>query len=100
MYEVLQPPLDYLERHGFEFEEQGGPDDLSALIELFVMNGFAGKLDIEPAEKGANYIWHDLYGVEAYKELHEVSDNPFLTCPLNVCLFYLADKHKKSMLLQ
>jgi len=35
--------------------------------------------------------------MEAYKELQDITDNPFLACPLNLCLFYLADKHNKSM---
>lgn len=91
--------IDYLKQHGFEFEEKGSLDDLSTLIELFIKNGFAEKLEIMPADKGQNYVWHNLYGIEAYKELHEISDNPFLACPLNLCLYYLADKHNKTMLL-
>jgi hypothetical protein len=89
--------IDYLNRHGFDFEEKGDVSDLARLTELFVQNGFAGKLEVHPADKGHNYIWHDLYGRAAYKELHEVSDNPFLACPLNLCLYYLADKHGKTM---
>jgi hypothetical protein len=89
--------IEYLNDHGFQFEEKGNLDDLSTLTELFVKNGFADKLDIEPADKGQNYMWHNLYGLEAYKELHEITDNPFLACPLNLCLFYLADKHNKTM---
>ena len=91
--------IDYLNKHGFEFKETGDPSDLERLTELFVENGFAGKLEIHPADRGANYIWYDLYGRDAYKELHEISDNPFLACPLNLCLYYLADKHGKDMLL-
>ena len=67
------------------------------MTELFVKNGFAESLDIEPADKGNNYTWHNLYGIEAYEELHEISDNPFLACPLNLCLYYVADKHNKTM---
>lgn len=67
------------------------------MIELFVKNGFAESLDIEPADQGQNYVWHNLYGIAAYKELHEIVDNPFLSCPLNLCLYYLADKHNKTM---
>lgn len=89
--------IEYLNRHGFSFEEQGEVSDLARLTELFVRNGFVGKLEAQPAEPGINYIWHDLYGVDAYRELHEISDNPFLACPLNLCLYYLADKHGKSM---
>ncbi|MBN1219298.1 MAG: hypothetical protein JXM69_10250 [Anaerolineae bacterium] len=89
--------VDYLDGHGFQFEETGDLDDLATLIELFVKNGFAEKLEIEPADKGQNYIWHDLYGVAAYKELYDIADNPFLSCPLNLCLYYLADKHNKTL---
>ena len=66
---------------------------------MFVKNGFAEKLDVEPADKGENYIWHNLYGIDAYVELYKVSDNPLLACPLNLCLHYLSDKHKKTFLL-
>jgi hypothetical protein len=89
----------YLNRHGFEFKETDSVDDLATLTELFVSNGFAERLDIEPADRGNNYIWHDLYGMNAYKELHEFAENPFLACPLNLCLYYLAEKHNKTMLL-
>jgi hypothetical protein len=87
----------YLNENGFNFEEKGTVEDLARLTNLFVENGFAEKLDIEPADKGQNYIWHNLYGFDAYKQLHEISDNPFLACPLNLCLYYIADKHNKSM---
>lgn len=89
--------IEYLNRHGFNFEEHGEVSDLAQLTQLFVKNGFVGKLEAQPAEPGTNYIWHDLYGVDAYRELHEISDNPFLACPLNLCLYYLADKHGKTM---
>jgi hypothetical protein len=89
--------IEYLNRHGFLFEEKGDLEDLSRMIELFVGNGFAEKLDVEPMDRGNNYVWHNLYGVDAYKELHDISSNPFLACPLNVCLYYLADKHHKTM---
>lgn len=89
--------IDYLNSHGFEFEETGQLEDLAALTDLFVKNGFAEKLEVVPADKGQNYIWHNLFGIEAYKELHEISDNPFLACPLNLSLYYLADKHNKTM---
>lgn len=89
--------IDYLNRHGFAFEETGSPDDLARLTQLFVDNGFAEKMEVHPADRGCNYIWHNLYGREAYKELHDVSDNPFLACPLNLCLYYIAEKNRKSM---
>lgn len=89
--------IDYLTQYGLEFEETGTEADLGRLTQLFVANGFAERLDIEPAAQGQNYIWHNLYGVDAYRELHQISDNPFLACPLNACLFYLMDKRNKSM---
>jgi hypothetical protein len=91
--------LDYMHKHGFEFEETGTVEDLSNLTRLFVENGFTERLEITPADKGQNYTWHNLYGIDAYKELHEISDNPFLACPLNLCLFYLTEKQGKTMLL-
>ena len=89
--------IEYLNCHGFAFEETGELEDLATLTDLFIKNGFAESLEIEPAERGNNYIWHNLYGIEAYEELHEISDNPFLACPLNSCLYYVADKHNKTM---
>ncbi len=89
--------IEYLNMHGFQFEETGALSDLDTLIDLFVKNGFAESLDVEPADEGQNYIWHNLYGIEAYKELYEVSDNPFLSCPLNLCLYYVINKHNKTM---
>jgi hypothetical protein len=89
--------IEYLNRHGFQFEEKGELEDLSRMTELFVKNGFAERLDVEPMDKGNNYVWHNLYGIAAYRELHDISANPFLACPLNVCLYYLADKHHKTM---
>jgi len=89
--------IEYLNRNGYQFEETGELEDISKMIELFVKNGFAEQLDIEPMDKGSNYVWHKLYGVDAYKELHDVADNPFLACPLNLCLYYLTDKQNKTM---
>jgi hypothetical protein len=91
--------LDYMQKHGFEFEETGTVEDFSNLTRLFVENGFTERLEITPADKGQNYTWHNLYGIDAYKALHEISDNPFLACPLNLCLFYLTEKQGKTMLL-
>ena len=95
--DVGKEVIDYLNDHGFKFEEEGTVNDLARLTDLFVKNGFAEKLEVEPAAVGQNFIWHKLWGIEAYNELHEVSDNPFLACPLNLCLYYIADKHNKSM---
>ncbi len=89
--------VDYLNTHGLDFAEHGDIDDLSRLTDLFIQNGFAGSVEVGPAPIGTRYIWHDLYGLEAYQQLHEVADNPFLSCPLNLCLYYIADKHGKTM---
>ncbi len=89
--------INYLNSHGFEFEETGSLDDLTTLTDLFVRNGFADKLEVEPGETGTRYTWHNLYGIDAYKELYDLVDNPFLSCPLNLCLYYVADKHNKTM---
>ena len=85
----------YLQKHGFGFEEQGNLDDLGRLVTLFVQNGFAKSLEVKPADHGDYYIWHDLLLLDAYKELQECTDNPFLSCPLNLCLYYLADRYQK-----
>ncbi len=95
--EVGAEILEYLDRHGYAFEEKGDLGDLPRLTELFVKNGFAGQLEVQPAEPGHNYVWRNLYGIEAYKELHDVAAKPFLSCPLNLCLYYLADKHHKTL---
>lgn len=91
--------INYLNAHGFQFEETGQISDLDTLTQLFVQNGFADALEIEPAEKGQNYIWRNLHGIAAYKELYDLVDNPFLSCPLNLCLYYVADTQNKMMLL-
>lgn len=95
--EIGREIIDYLNRHGFGFAERGEVADLATLTEMFVAHGFASRLEARPSEHGTTYTWHDLYGREAYEELHAVSDNPFLACPLNLCLYYLADKHGKTM---
>ncbi|MBD2189473.1 GGDEF domain-containing protein [Pseudanabaena mucicola] len=95
--DVGEEIINYLNSHGFAFEEKGNIDDLAVLTELFVKNGFADCLEIEDADIGKNYIWKNLYGIAAYKELFDIADNPFLSCPLNLCLYYIADKHHKTM---
>ncbi|MCW5978076.1 MAG: response regulator [Bryobacteraceae bacterium] len=97
MRDVGKDIIEFLVKHGFPFEEKGDLGDLPTLIDLFLKNGFAKSLTIEPAEKGHNYVWHDLYLLDAYKELQDVTSNPFLSCPLNLCVFYLADKQDKRM---
>ena len=89
--------IEYLNSHGFQFQETGHLSDLEDLTQLFVKSGFADGLEIEPADKGQNYIWRNLHGIAAYKELFDIADNPFLSCPLNLCLYYVADKHNKTM---
>ena len=89
--------IEYLHSHGYRFDETGSLDDLNGLIDLFVKNGFAEKLEVEPADKGQTYIWRNLHGVAAYQALYEIVDNPFLACPLNLCLYYLADKNDKML---
>jgi len=91
--------IKYLNSKDFGFEEKGNLEDLSTLTEMFVKNGFAENLDIETMDEGEDYTWQNLYGMDAYKELYEISDNPFLACPLNLCLFYLSEKNKKTLLL-
>lgn len=91
--------IDYLNAHGLGYAEIGDIGDLDRLTQLFIQNGFAGSVDVGPAPKGTRYVWHDLYGIEAYQQLHEVAENPFLSCPLNLCLYYVAEKHGKTMLL-
>lgn len=95
--DVGREMIEYLGRHGFPLEQEGNMADLDRLTELFVENGFTEKLEVEPAEVGRNYTWHNLYGRDAYEELHEITDNPFLACPLNLGLFYLAQKHGKAL---
>jgi two-component system sensor histidine kinase/response regulator len=97
MKDVGRDLLRYLKHHGFEFEERSDLSDLGQIVELFLKNGFAGALEIKPADKGQDYVWHDLFLLDAYKELQDLTGNPFLSCPLNLCLYYLADKHGKRM---
>jgi two-component system sensor histidine kinase/response regulator len=87
--------LAYLNKHGFELEQRGDLSDLSRLVELFLKNGFARSLEVVPAERGDCYIWQDLFLLDAYKELQDLTGSPFLSCPLNLCLYYLADQHHK-----
>ncbi len=87
--------VDYLNRHGFWIEEEGNLDDLARVVELFLKYGFADKLEISPAEKGDYYTWHDLFLLSAYKDLQDITGNPFISCPLNLCLSHLCAKHGK-----
>lgn len=85
--------------HGFNYSEEGNLEDLSRLTEMFVKNGFAESLEIIPTNKGNNFIWKNLFGLPAYKELYDIALNPFLSCPLNLCLYYVAGKQKKKFIL-
>ncbi len=95
--DVGREMIDYLGRHGFPLQEEGDLGDLERLTALFVENGFTERLEVEPADVGHNYTWHNLYGRDAYEELHDITDNPFLACPLNLGLFHLAQKHGKAL---
>ncbi len=52
---------------------------------------------VTPTDRGKTFVWHDLYGMDAYHRLQEFSDNPFLACPLNASLYYIADKNDKML---
>lgn len=96
--EVGEELTEYLGRHGFPFEETGTPQDIERMVDLFVRNGFAATVDVEhPTPDTTRFTWHELYGAEAYKELQDVAANPFLSCPLNVCVFYVASKYQKRL---
>ena len=97
MRDIGKEIVAYLNEHGFGFQETDSVADLNTLIDLFVKNGFAEALEITPAENGDNYIWTNLYGLSAYKKLYDLALNPFLACPLNLCMFYIAAKHKKKL---
>jgi diguanylate cyclase (GGDEF)-like protein len=99
MRDIGKEILEYLNKHGLGFVEKSAVEDISNLTDLFVKNGFAESLDITPADRGEKYVWKNLYGMQAYKELYELALNPFLSCPLNTCLYYLAGKYKKKMLM-
>ena len=97
MRDIGKEVIVYLNEHGFGFQETDSVDDLSSLINMFVENGFADALEVTPTEQGDNYIWKNLYGLEAYKKLYDLALNPFLACPLNLCMCYVADKHHKKL---
>ena len=99
MRDIGKEVIDYLNEHGFGFKETGSIEDLNMLIDLFVKNGFAESLTVTPADKGENYIWKGLYGIDAYKDLYDLSLNPFLACPLNLCMVYITGKNGKKLLM-
>ncbi len=96
--EMGQELTEYLARRGFAIEETGTPQDIERMVDLFVRNGFADSVEVEqPAPDTTRFTWHNLYGAEAYKELQDVAANPFLSCPLNVCVYYVASKYQKRL---
>jgi diguanylate cyclase (GGDEF)-like protein len=99
MRDIGKEVIGYLNDHGFGFQETDSIEDVTTLINLFVKNGFAEALEVSPADKGDNYVWTNLYGVAAYKELYDLALNPFLACPLNLCMSYVVGKHKKKLLM-
>ncbi|MDH5559790.1 MAG: HAMP domain-containing histidine kinase [Deltaproteobacteria bacterium] len=92
-YEVIQ----YLKEEGYSIDEANDLSDIHRVIDLFVENGFVDKLEVVPAEKGHNFIWHNLYGMKAYEKLQHITHNPFLSCPLNASLVYIANRNGKSL---
>jgi len=89
--------IKYLDEEGFTINKSNDISDIQNIINLFVKNGFVDKLDILPAQKGNNFIWHNLYGMKAYEKLQKITDNPFLSCPLNASLVYIANQNGKSL---
>jgi hypothetical protein len=95
--EIGKEMIDYLGAHGYKYDEKGTVEDVALFTKFFAENGFTEKLEIEPVKKGNKYIWKNLYGIEAYKELNDIAANPYLSCPLNLCLYYILDKHNKTL---
>jgi hypothetical protein len=88
--------LNYLKINGFNFKETGTIGDVLNIMKFFEKQGFAD-LESLPFEKGIKFKWTNLYGFNAYSELQDFAENPFLSCPLNACLCYLADKQGKRL---
>jgi diguanylate cyclase (GGDEF)-like protein len=99
MRDIGKDLIGYLNEHGFEFNETGSIDDLDRLIDLFIKNGFAESLTVTPAEHGINYSWKNLYGIDAYRELYDLSLNPFLACPLNLAMYYISGEYGKKLVM-
>ncbi len=88
--------IDYLVQSGFKYEETGTSDDVQAIINLFTENGFA-EVRVEEVDRGYEYVWKNLYGIGAYSALQNVTENPFLACPLNACLYYILSRQGKTI---
>ena len=95
MREIGAEIIKYLKEQGHWFEETGTAEDISRVVELFMKNGFASSLDVSPAEQGETYVWHDLLLLDAYNSIQQFTDNPFLSCPLNLCLNHVCDENNK-----
>jgi len=87
----------YLKEFGFDFNIQGNESDIMAIYEMFVKNGFAKNVEVVSTPKGDKVIWEGLYGARAYDRLANVTENPFISCPLNACLLYEARKYNKYL---
>jgi hypothetical protein len=96
MREVARDMVEYLRERGMWFEERGGPEDMERVVEFFMQGGFAKHLEVKSADRGQFYIWHDLFLFDAYKYLQDVTDNPFLSCPLNLCLTHVSGEQGKA----
>lgn len=87
--------LQYLEESGFEIDYKNDDSDIMAIFDMFVKNGFTESLDFVDDKKGEKIIWHGLYGAKAYEKLQAITENPFVSCPLNACMLHEARKHDK-----
>jgi signal transduction histidine kinase/ActR/RegA family two-component response regulator len=95
MREIGSDIVAYLKSHGFWFDETGTAEDIGKVVDLFLANQFADSLEVGPAPKGNLYTWHGLYLLSAYCKLQEITDNPFLSCPMNLCLTHVCAQHGK-----
>jgi hypothetical protein len=89
--------LEYLRRRGYSIMETNSAGDLSSAIDMFVRNGFVETLEVEQEEHGQRYIWNNLFGFQAYKDLQENLKNAFLSCPLKAVLQHLAAEQGKTL---
>ncbi len=95
--EVGKEILEYLEEFGFKIERENDENDIMKILELFIQNGFTKEMHVEPTPEGEKMVWHDMYGARAYDRLQEVTENPFLSCPLNACMVHEARKYGKYL---
>ena len=101
-YEVLIKEIgkelqEYLSDAGHAIEASGTVEDVNKVVELFVKNGFASKIEVSPGENADKIKWFDLYGMDAYEKLQKETANPFLSCPLNAVLYNIASQHGKTL---